>query len=347
MKLRFVDDVEEGDALSYASTASERRDEYSEWHHFTVNDDANGLYAIFNLALSGNVLDPAAARAGVSLAVYERGRGWHGTMNLHPFEATRFAPGGVDLAIGGNRVVFQRNQYLVSGALKDGSVVLDATWAPRTSGLRVDRIGDVVNTFIVPSLTVTGTLRLHGREYRLDGASGYHDHNWGHWHWGTGLAWSWGYVIQTPRGSRKKKAEPLSIVFGHVTNGAHGARRSNHALAVWSGARCMQIFLDDAVGVTTAGALRGTQVPRIPGVMALLAPGEPEIPGEVAIHARDGDDWVEIGLSVAGAMQFLIPRFGGVGTTTITELVGQYTVRTMLNGRADDFSYNGFAEIAG
>ena len=88
-------------------------------------------------------------------------------------------------------------------------------------------------------------------------------------------------------------------------------------------------------------------VPRIPGVMALLAPGEPEIPGEVAIHARDGDDWVEIGLSVAGAMQFLIPRFGGVGTTTITELVGQYTVRTMLNGRSDDFSFNGFAEIAG
>jgi hypothetical protein len=49
----------------------------------------------------------------------------------------------------------------VSGVLKDGiGRARCDVWRPRTSGLRVDRIGDVVNTFIVPSLTVTGTLRL-------------------------------------------------------------------------------------------------------------------------------------------------------------------------------------------
>ncbi len=345
MKVRFIDDLEEGDALSHASTDAERCHAYSEWHHFTLNDDANGLYGIFNLALSGNVRDASQARAGVSLAIYQRGQGWHGTMNLHPFEEARFAPGGIDLAIGQNAVRFRKDRYVVSGALKDGSVVLDATWTPRTSALRVDGIGGVVNTFILPSLRVDGTLRLRGREYRLDGATGYHDHNWGHWHWGGGLSWNWGYVIQSPAGSRKKPA-PVSLVFGQVTNGADRSTKSDHALAVWAGERCMQVFLGDAVRITSTGALNGTTVPRIPGVMALLSPGRPDIPRQMAIHARDGGDWVDIELNVDGAMQFLIPRAGGAGSTTISELVGQYTVRTMLGGYASDFSYNGFAEVA-
>jgi hypothetical protein len=345
MKVHFVDDLEQADALSHASTDVERREAYSEWHHFTLNDDGNGLYGIFNLALSGNVHDPTQARAGVSLAVYQRGRGWHGTMNLHPFEEARFAPGDLDLAIGRNRVCWRKGRYLVSGALMDGSVVLDATWTPRASGMRVDRIGGVVNTFIVPRLRVDGTLRLHGREYRLAGSTGYHDHNWGHWHWGEGLSWNWGYVIQPPGGSRRKPA-PMSLVFGRVSDGAASSTKSDHALAVWAGERCTQIFLDDAVRITSSGTLNRTRVPRIPGVMALLSPGRPEIPGQLAIHARDGNDWVDIELKVDGAMQFLVPRAGGVGSTTISELVGEYTVRTMLEGQAREFSYHGFAEIA-
>src|SRR5688572_20902082 len=139
MRVLFVDDVEAGDALSSPPANLRKREQYSEWHHFTLSDDAHGLYGIFNLALSGNVHDARSARAGVSLAIYERNRGWHGTMNLHPFEDTRATPGCVDLTIGGNLVRYDDGRYTVSGALKDGSAVLNATWTPRTTPLRVDR----------------------------------------------------------------------------------------------------------------------------------------------------------------------------------------------------------------
>ncbi|SRR6266550_1707726 len=346
MKLQFVDRVQEGDALSRVRSDPNERHKYSEWHHFNLNDDANGVYAIFNLALSGNIRDADQARVGVSLVVYERGRGWRGSMNLYPLEDTRFAADTIDLTIGTNSVKYRKDRYVVSGALKDGSVVLNATWTPETSALRVDSIGGVVNTFILPRLRVNGTLCVRGRKYHIEKATGYHDHNWGYWNWGEALSWNWGYIIQAPS-ARTNGQPPVSLVFGQVTNGANGRTKSDFALAVWDGDRCAQIFLDDAVRITTAGMLTGVTVPRVPGVMAFLEPGQGvAIPRHVNIQARDGDDWIEIDMDVNGAMQFLVPRSLGVGSTTISELVGEYSVRTMLRGYSREFSYNGFAEIA-
>lgn len=347
MRVHFVEDLESGDALSHPPAELALRQQYSEWHHFTLNDDAHGLYGIFNLAMSGNVRDPSHARAGVSLAVYERGRGWHGTMALHPFEATRATPGRLDLSIGGNAVGYEDGRYVVRGALKDGSVVLDATWTPRTTSLRVDRLGGIVNTFILPSLAVDGTVRIRGREYPLQGATGYHDHNWGLWDWGGGLGWNWGYVIQVPATRRSRQAPPLSLVFGRVSSRSPGAAASDAALGVWAGRRCTQIFVGDAVRIGSSGTLDGARVPRIPGVMALLCPGQPtDIPARMSIHAGEGPDTVDVELETEAAMQFLIPRPGDLGHTTITELVGRYSVRAVLDGRVTEFTYTGFAEIA-
>ena len=321
---------------------------YSEWHHFNFNDDASDVYGLFNLALSGDVHHPSRARAGVSLVVCERGVGWHGTMNLHPLEECAFASGSADVAIGGNAVRLRRGAYEVSGALKDGSVALHARWTPRASPMRLDRIGGVVSSFLQPAFDVEGTLVLQGREIALRGASGYHDHNWGSWDWGRDIGWDWGYILEAPANGRSKRAAtPLSIVFGRVTDGARTAARSDLVVLVWEGDRWSRAFVGDAVSIAVHGERRYGDVPRIPGVMSLLVPERPVIPELVEIRAADGDDVLDIAFRVDSAMQFLIPHPTTDGRTTISELVGEYTVRGTLDGRAVRFSYVGFAELAG
>lgn len=347
MRISVVDRIERGDALSRPRTGPGDAERYSEWHHFNFNDDANGLYGIFNLALSGDVGDPEKGRAGVSLVVSEQGR-WRGTMNMHPVEDARYEPGAVDLALGDCSVRLRDGRYRIAGALKDGSVVLDAVCTPACEGVRVDNIGGLVSTFILPRLDVEGTLSVAGRDYRFDGATGYHDHNWGYWTWGSDLGWDWGYIIEAPAGVPEEgRARPVSLVFGQVTDATRARAKSDLVLVVWVGDRCTQVFLDDAVEIAAGGELARNAVPRVPGVLALLDGHHRPVPDHLEIRARDGDEWLEMALDVDHAMQFLIPHAGGRGTTTVSELVGRYSVRGVLDGEKLDFSYVGFAELAG
>ena len=340
----MVERIERGDAISRLRTAPADPERYSEWHHFNFNDDANGLYGIFNLAVSGDVRDVDRSRAGLSLVVSERGR-WRGTMNLYGTEEAAFEPGAVDLALGANSVSWEDGRYRVQGALKDGSVRLDATWTPRSEGVRVDNIGGVVSTFILPRLDVAGTLEVDGRPYRLDGATGYHDHNWGYWTWGQDMGWDWGYIIEAP--TNGAGGRPLSLVFGQVTDATRASAKSDLVLVIWVGERCSQVFLDDAVRISTEGELPSAAVPRVPGVLALLEGRRRPVPRRLEIRAEDGDDWIEVSMDADHALQFLVPHAGGKGTTTVSELVGRYNVKGVLDGQPVDFSYIGFAELAG
>ena len=156
----------------------------------------HGLYGIFNLAMSGNMHDASKARAGVSIAIYERGRVRRRTSVRSSARGPRRV---LDLVIGENLVRYNDGRYEVSGALKDGSAALRATWTPRTAPLRIDRLGGVVNTFILPSLQVDGVLELRGRQYELRNVTGYHDHNWGVWGWGEIYAGTGATAFKLPR----------------------------------------------------------------------------------------------------------------------------------------------------
>ena len=59
--------------------------------------------------------------------------------------------------------------------------------------------------YVVPVLsgTFSGRLLVDGQEMVVDGADGYHDHNWGFWE---GVTWQWGQVANSD----------LSIVYGRV-----------------------------------------------------------------------------------------------------------------------------------
>ena len=268
-------------------------------------------------------------------------------MNIHGVETARFSPGDVDLQIGPNSVRYERGRYHVRGALKDGSVVLEAAWIPRSAGVRIQNIGGVVSSFVLPRMSVSGTLSIDGRAYRLRSTTGYHDHNWGHWRWGRDLGWDWGYILQPKPPTPANGHPPLSVVFGQVTDGSRAVARSDMVLMVWAGDRCAHVFLDDAVEMETVGELTDVDVPRVPGLMTLLHPDRRPVPRQLSIEAKDGDDWLEISLDVDRAMQFLIPHPDGEAITTVSELVGAYHVRGELEDEAFEFDYTGFAELAG
>jgi hypothetical protein len=345
MKIGWLDDVARGDRLAGLRTDPGYPERYSEWHHFNLNDDANGLYGIVNLAMSGDIRSPEQGRAGVSLAIWD-GIRWRGTMNVHPTDQVRFAPGAVDLAIGDNSVQLCDGRYVVRAGLKDGSVSIQAEWRPRSDGVRIENIGGVVSSFVVPALAVNGMAMIEGRTYALSKATGYHDHNWGYWNWGQDMGWDWGYVIQSS-GARANGSSRRSIVFGQVTDASRAEARSDMVVMVWTGRRCSHVFLDNAVEMSTRGTLTDVDIPRVPGLMSLLEPNRRSVPRHVRIEAREADDWIEIDLDVNQAMQFVIPHPSGSTTTTVSELVGRYDVRGSLEDEPIGFSYVGFAELAG
>jgi hypothetical protein len=348
MRIQLTGSLEQGDHIRYPRAhpgyrKSETLANYSEWHHFNFNDDTNDLYGIVNLAMSGNIDDADSGRVAVSLVICEHGR-WRGTMAMYRATEARFTPGRVDLKVGPNSVRLRQGCYEVAGSLKDRSVVMNAVWRPLCAGVHINNIGGIISTFVIPRMSVEGTLVIEGRTYRLNGATGYHDHNWGYWNWGRDLGWDWGYVLENQTGDHQT---PLSIVFGQVTDATRAAARSDLVFIVWEGNDLTQVFLDDAVNITTVGALPFSRVPQVPGLLGFIQARRHEVPASLIIQASDGADALELQMDVSDGLQFLLPQAVGPGLTTVSELVGRYRVKGTLDGRSLDFSYVGFAELAG
>jgi len=72
-----------------------------------------------------------------------------------------------------------------------------------------------VSGYVVPVLsgTFSGRMRVGGEDLQIDGAAGYHDHNWGFWE---GVQWQWGQVA----------GGGVSIVYGRVFPPADVADRN-------------------------------------------------------------------------------------------------------------------------
>ncbi len=340
MKLNFARHDLSLDGLSSPSEETLASQRYSEWHHFTFGDDAAGLCGIVNVALSGDVRHNERGRCALSLVTHEADYGWTGTMNVIGPEQARYEPPAIDLTVANSSVTFRDGAYHVDAALRDGSVRLDARWEPRAEAIRIENMGGFINTFIVPRLDVHGDVTIAGREYQLSSALGYHDHNWGAWDWSRDLGWNWGYLLEAGSGG-------TAIVFGQVTDASRSAARTELVLIVWRGSELTHIFLDEAVVLETYGRYGGN-VPRVPGVMALLTPGRvTAVPERLTVNALDGNDFLHIDCDVHDAIQFLVPHPRGSAHTAVSELVGTYSVRGEIDGRPLAFTRGAFAELAG
>jgi hypothetical protein len=123
-----------------------------------------------------------------------------------------------DLDVGGNRLRLDASgKYRItlalarepgSGSRRDlleGEIVLEPSVGQSIPPSAIHGAQGWVSGYVVPVLSgaYAGHMRIGGEDVPVDGAAGYHDHNWGFWE---GVQWQWGQVA----------GGGLSIVYGRV-----------------------------------------------------------------------------------------------------------------------------------
>ena len=116
--------------------------------------------------------------------------------------------------------------------------------------------------YVVPRLRCRGRATVGGPTRSTStGASAYHDHNWGRWHWGDDLGWEWGCFLAPAPGP--------AFFLSRTTDRAH---RSGHAVPDrrLSGRRGSALRRAGPSSVTTRGRARDARCGVCPGALAAL-----------------------------------------------------------------------------
>ena len=226
-----------------------------------------------------------------------------------------------DRDIAGNRVRLEGSQYRITLALAkegdahsrlDGELVLDAPPGRSLPPTAIHGARGWVSGYVVPVLSgaVHGSLHAGTETIDLDGATGYHDHNWGFWE---GVRWQWGQVAHGD----------LSIVFGRVCPPASVAdpQRTPGVLAV--------LGPNGPLGFATDVSIEETPAPH-----------------RVTIRARGQRLDITLALDVEETVgtRMGLTRLATGQTMTFLQLGGTYRVTGKTGDRALDFTARGSAE---
>jgi hypothetical protein len=168
--------------------------------------------------------------------------------------------------------------------------------------------------YVVPVLTGTfsGRLTIDGQELVVDGASGYHDHNWGYWQ---GVSWQWGQVSNGD----------VSIVYGRVFPPADVADRDRvpGALAV--------IGPDGPIAFASN--------------VLITEDNQGGTPRTITVQSRDRQVTLTLRLTVGEAVRTPMPLTRGPGgTMTFLQLGGEYQVSGRAGAQDINFTARGSAE---
>ncbi len=195
--------------------ASEQKS-WAEWLYFNGKSRDGSLR--FYLTFMTGAPDPSGKRPMfVRLQLTRAGRkttNYSATATVDERELLERAP---DLDVGANRVRLDGLRYRFTLSLASESAPTNAASA-LTGEIALEAAPDRslppavihgahgwLSGYVVPVLSGTfrGALRVGGDEVSVEGAAGYHDHNWGFWE---GVRWQWGQVA----------GHDISLVYGRV-----------------------------------------------------------------------------------------------------------------------------------
>jgi hypothetical protein len=289
-----------------------------DWLHLNIFDHATGLTGIVNASLHGRPGDPVAYAAGAVL-FHTPGLGWLGDARVTTMD---------EAAVGVHSIALDWLGFAISpgtGAIAasvrlPGSVRLNLEASPVSQPVEVDvRVpfgSGWISWYIIPRLTVRGSLRLGGSdgERDLGGAFAYHDHNWGRWAWGEDIGWEWAVCA----------ADDGASIF-EVTRATDRSHRSGviSLIVVLDGQR--RIYRGAALQMNRTGRL-GSPERRVPGAMAALRADRrmPVLPRHIRIRLDDGLDHAAIDISATSAAQLIIAEPTQPGVSFIHELAGTF-----------------------
>jgi hypothetical protein len=299
------------DAPAYESS-------WAEWLYFNgrASDGRVRLYLTF-------LVGPRAATggkrtAGVRLQLERDGQSRNYAAQGEVDEASVLA-NAPDVEVAGNRVRLRGLQYELTLRLSEenagdpvtGTLVLDVPPGRSLPPATIRGANGWITGYAVPALsgTFSGELRVGRDAIRLDGAAGYHDHNWGFWR---GVTWQWGQVAH----------DDLSIVYGRVFPPADVA---------------------DTTRLPGFLAVLGPQGPL--GFSTDVAIDDSDL-RHVEVNARGRGLRLRATLSVDETVRtaMAMTRVPGEATATFMQLAGSYHVFGRVAERSIEFTARGAAE---
>lgn len=330
---RILDHLDVLDRPHLPTPSSPNVETYKEWYHFNLLDDDAGVDTLINFSLSGDPFRPDRGDANLILLAHRRSGGWSGGVDLHDALAATVDENTTDFRLGRSRLTWENGAFVLTAARRDGSLRLDCRLLPRTEPMVVWKDTPIgsghLNWLILPWLDASGRLTIEGDCHRFEGIRAYHDHNWGHWHWGENFGWDWGF---SSRFSTTSDGDFLTFVYDRTTD-RQGSTIQEHTLALWKGSTLFKLFTRRSLDFLRRGRFPPESIDRIPGVMNLSNPGLVlTVPAQVDIVARDGTDWIEASYRTEAARQVAIPADLGFGTVRLNETFGTITIAGHVGG---------------
>ena len=319
---------------------------YKEWWHFNLIDDASGLDMIVNLSLSGDIRTADGGQANLILLTQEQQQGWRGGLSLFDGLAAEVALKNVEIALGRSRIGYHGDRYRLQLFHETDSISAQLDLFPATEPLMVWKDTPIgsghINWVIMPYLIARGTISIGGRDFAIDGARAYHDHNWGMWAWGDNFGWDWGFCAAAV----EVQGAPLSLVYDRTVDRA-GNRVVEHSLAIWHGEHLFKFFARHMLEMRRSGTYRGP-IRKLPGVAGLMDSARvATIPGRVDLVAQDGADRFEASYIPDSAIQIGIPRETGFGLVQLNETLGWITIAGNIEGIAFNVTRRACFEFVG
>jgi hypothetical protein len=290
---------------------------WAEWLYFNGRT-ADGHVRFYLTFLVGPSTRRGVRNAGVRLQLDRDGQVKNYTARGEVDEQT-VLDGAPNLDIGRNQVRLDGQRYRIAlhlraeddGSEVDGGLTLDPDAGRSLPPAVIRGARGWLSGYVVPVLSgrISGTITIGHKTISLEGASGYHDHNWGFWR---DVRWQWGQAADGD----------LSLVYGRVFPPADVADPDR-----------MPGFLGvldrrGLIGVATSVSIVEDRVADAPSAITVTARGN-------AIDLRltfSVDRSIRSGLAMTqGANDFL-------------QLGGTYRVEGRAGGRSINFTARGAAE---
>jgi hypothetical protein len=314
---------------------------FKEWHHFVVH--GSDVRLLINFSLNHEAFGGDEVRLAARVIVIAHDENWTGAVERFDGHALDVSADLGELTVGGNRMTVLPDGYRVAIDLPDNGIrgELHFTSASEPFVVRNEPLGDGrINWLFVPRLRAAGWLRISGREYRVEDALAYHDHNWGRFWWGGDFGWTWGTLL--PSGA----ADPWSMVFLQMTDRSR-LRCLSQALYVWHHNEPAAIFRHAEVQMSSDGMLRRAADCTLPPPMRLLVDGEvPGVPERIEITATRAGDGVHAEFRSQSYARLAQPSEVCLDRSTVLcETGGTARASGTINGEDVDFVGTGVFEF--
>ncbi len=311
-----------------------------EWFHFVIHAGELDVLVNFSLSAHGH-----AAPVGHVVLLARRRDG-----SPQPWGGDIHRVGAGDISVGTGRIRLEMGDASLSfdGAFRARArcrrapLAVDLRIVPQSFACLAHHLspgdGEGFHWVVTPRLVASGVVHWDGRDYPIDHAPAYHDHNWGAFA-RDDFVWDWTCSVAT--GER----DPWNVVLVRILDRTR-ARVMVQGLLVWEAGLRQRGFRGDAISVVPEGFLRPEASLRVPRSLSLLVPGgATDVPARLHIEAATDGDRLSGVLECSDVARILVPRERDLGTTVIHEIGGRLQLTGEIAGRKVDIDAPAFSEL--